>query len=51
MGGGARALVRQSKTAGFFCKNRRNQAALKVLIKNYMALWKWTMQAKLALVL
>jgi len=33
MGGGARALVRQPKTAGFFCENRPNQAALKVLKK------------------
>jgi len=31
MGGGAKTLVRQPKTAVFFCKNRRNQAALKVL--------------------
>jgi len=31
MGGGARALVRQLKTAVFFCENRRNQAVLKVL--------------------
>jgi len=31
MGGGARALVRQPKTAVFLCKNRQNLAALKVL--------------------
>jgi len=31
MGGGARALVRQLKTAVIFGENCRNQAALKVL--------------------
>ena len=31
MGGRARALVRQLKAAVFFCENRRNQAAQKVL--------------------
>jgi len=32
MGGGARALVRQPKTAGFFCKNRRNHPGASVVM-------------------
>jgi len=38
IGGGARVLVRQPKTAVFFCENCRNQAALKVLIGLMMML-------------
>jgi len=42
MGGEARTLVRQPKTA-VFCENRRNQAALKVLTTCLLQLYKLRM--------